>query len=155
VWHRGVIYQIYLVRFRRDATGSDDLPGILSATRLPLPTWEVRCDLVVTDLSFADADFGYDVADTATFEPLFGDSRVRPTLAGVHARRTQVDTSTSFPITRRIQHRGSSKSGHHVRTRNVIGISMARPRARGRGARTIWVADFRGSCGQWMIRTQQ
>lgn len=72
-WQRGVIYQVYPRSFRdANGDGTGDLAGI--AEKLPYLAW-LGVDAIWLSPIFTSpmADFGYDVSDYTSIDPLFGD----------------------------------------------------------------------------------
>jgi glycosidase len=71
-WQRGLIYQIYPRSFMdSNGDGTGDLPGIIS--RLDYLEW-LGVDAIWISPIFPSpmADFGYDVSDYTSIDPLFG-----------------------------------------------------------------------------------
>src|SRR6266700_7239244 len=71
-WQRGIIYQIYPRSFMdSNGDGTGDLPGIIS--RLDYLEW-LGVDAIWISPIFPSpmADFGYDVSDYTSIDPLFG-----------------------------------------------------------------------------------
>jgi alpha-glucosidase len=86
-WQTGVIYQVYPRSFK-DASGNGvgDLKGIISKLDYLVHTLGVDAIWLSPFYPSPMADFGYDVADYAGVDPLFGD---QPTLDELVARAHQ------------------------------------------------------------------
>ncbi|UVO51750.1 alpha-amylase family glycosyl hydrolase [Sphingomonas sp. SUN019] len=153
-WERGVIYQVYPRSFQdSDSDGVGDLAGI-----------EARLDHVVAlgvDAIWLSpifpspmADFGYDVADYCSIDPLFGDlATFDRLLAAVHARGLKLlldfvpnhssDQHPWFVESRAT--RDSPKRDWYI---------WRDPKPDG-GPPNNWISDFGGSAWEWDAATGQ
>jgi alpha-glucosidase len=86
-WQRGVIYQIYPRSFQdSDGDGIGDLPGLISRLDY-LASLGIGAVWLSPVYSSPMLDFGYDIADFTSIDPLFGTLRdFDRLLAGLHAR---------------------------------------------------------------------
>jgi len=153
-WERGVIYQIYPRSFKDSGgDGVGDLAGIeLRVDYLA----ELGVDAIWLSPVYPSpmADFGYDVSDYASVDPLFGtlDDFDR-LLAAVHRRglRLMLDFVPNHSSDRHPWFIESRSSREHPKRDWYIW----RDPAPGGGPPNNWISDFGGSSWEWDETTGQ
>jgi alpha-glucosidase len=125
-WKHGVIYQIYPRSFQdTDGNGVGDLKGI--SERLDYLEW-LGVDAIWISPIYPSpmADFGYDVSDYCSIDPLFGSLEDFDRLVdAAHARKIKVilDFVPNHTVIR-----GFSKAAHRASIRSATGTSGATAR---------------------------
>jgi len=143
-WQTGILYQLYPRSFQdSDGDGIGDLKGIIE--RLPYLA-ELGVDAVWLSPIFVSpmADFGYDIADYCTVDPLFGTVRdFDALLAAAHARGIKVllDLVPNHTSERHPWFVESRSSRDHPKRDWYIW----RDAAPGGGAPNNWLSEFGGS----------
>jgi alpha-glucosidase len=153
-WQSAVIYQIYPRSFQDSrGTGVGDLPGITA--RLP-DLAELGVDAIWISPIFTSpmADYGYDIADYTTVDPLFGDlADFDVLIESAHGLGLKVildlvpnHTSDQHPwFAESRRSRNSPKRGWYI---------WHDPGETG-GPPNNWLANFGGSAWQYDDRTRQ
>jgi alpha-glucosidase len=153
-WQRGIIYQIYPRSFMDgNGDGTGDLPGIIG--RLDYLEW-LGVDAIWISPIFPSpmADFGYDISDYTSVDPLFGTLHdFDRLLAEAHRRglRVLLDYVPNHTSDRHPWFLESRSSRDNPRRDWYIW----RDPSPGGGVPNNWLSAFGGSAWEWDARTGQ
>ncbi len=157
-WQAGVIYQVYIRSFYdTNSDGVGDLAGVID--KLPYLVW-LGIDAIWLTPFYPSPmrDFGYDVADYTTVDPLFGDlATFDQLIAEAHRQHIKVivdyvpnHTSSEHPwFLQSRSSRADPKRDWYIwrDPKDIAGSPGAPP--------NNWLSVFGGSAWEWDAATQQ
>jgi len=153
-WRGAIIYQIYPRSFfdgNRDGTG--DIPGI-NAKLDYIRSLGVDAIWISPFYKSPMRDFGYDVADYHTVDPIFGaNSDFNALIAGAHERGIKVVIDLVLPHTSD-EHPWFKESRQNSTNSKADRYVWADPKPDGTPPNN-WLSVFGGSAWQWDSRRQQ